>query len=41
MDPIEAARYDEYWRNAGIGSNTTWEDFVKANPSLLLMITLD
>ncbi|WP_010050377.1 hypothetical protein [Carnobacterium maltaromaticum] len=32
MDPIEAARYDEYWRNAGIGSNTTWEDFVKANP---------
>ncbi|WP_332651805.1 hypothetical protein, partial [Lysinibacillus sp. 54212] len=32
MDSFEAARYDEYWRNSGIGSNATYDGFVKSNP---------
>jgi hypothetical protein len=33
MSPEEAARYDEYWRTQGIGSDNTWNAFKKANPA--------
>ena len=32
MDPLEAARYDDYWRNLGIGSDATYNEFIKRNP---------
>jgi hypothetical protein len=33
MDSITAKRYDDYWKKAGIGSNKTWEGFLKHNPN--------
>jgi hypothetical protein len=32
MSPEEAARYSEYWRKNGIGSDKTWNEFIKNNP---------
>jgi hypothetical protein len=33
MTPEEAARYSDYWKNSGIGSDNTWNGFIKANPN--------
>lgn len=33
MSPEDAARYDEYWRKLGIGSDNTWKAFKDANPN--------
>lgn len=33
MSVEEAARYSEYWRQNGIGSDKTWEEFINANPN--------
>ncbi|MBD5533936.1 MAG: RHS repeat-associated core domain-containing protein [Lachnospiraceae bacterium] len=32
MSPDEAARYSEYWRKLGIGSDETWNEYLKYNP---------
>lgn len=32
MSPEEAARYSEYWRKQGIGSDKTWSEFITNNP---------
>ena len=33
MSPEDAVRYNEYWRELGIGSDKTWKEFIRANPS--------
>ncbi|MBC1833131.1 ribonuclease YeeF family protein [Listeria seeligeri] len=33
MSPAEAKRYDDYWKKSGIGSNKTYDDFLKNNPN--------
>ncbi|CBK73068.1 hypothetical protein CIY_00780 [Butyrivibrio fibrisolvens 16/4] len=32
MSPEDAARYDDYWRKSNIGSNKTYDEFLKYNP---------
>ncbi|MCR5195465.1 MAG: hypothetical protein K6D38_04050 [Pseudobutyrivibrio sp.] len=32
MTPEEAVRYDDYWRKTNIGSNKTYDEFLKYNP---------
>jgi hypothetical protein len=32
MSPEDAARYSEYWRKSGIGSDKTWNEFLEHNP---------
>jgi len=32
MSPEDATRYNEYWRELGIGSDKTWKEFIRANP---------
>ena len=36
MSPEDAARYDEFWRSKGIGSDKTWNEFQQANPDSTL-----
>jgi len=33
MSPEDAARYSEYWRKSGIGSEKTWREFKEHNPN--------
>lgn len=33
MSPEDAARYNEYWRSIGIGSDETYKEFLRANPN--------
>ena len=33
MSPEDAVRYNEYWRDLGIGSDKTWKEFMQANPN--------
>ncbi|MCY1713964.1 hypothetical protein [Caproiciproducens galactitolivorans] len=33
MSLEDAARYDNFWRNSGIGSEKTWNEFSKYNPN--------
>lgn len=33
MSPEDSARYSEYWRSKGIGSDKTWNEFIAANPN--------
>ncbi|GAB5082282.1 hypothetical protein Osc1_14550 [Hominimerdicola sp. 21CYCFAH17_S] len=32
MSAEDAARYDDYWRNLGIGSEKTWNEYLSYNP---------
>lgn len=32
MSVEDAARYSEHWKDLGIGSDKTWDEFIKANP---------
>ena len=32
MSAEDAVRYNEYWRELGIGSDKTWKEFIQANP---------
>ena len=32
MSPEDASRYDDFWKNNGIGSEKTWNEYKNANP---------